>query len=149
MFLKSLKISRERTCVGVFFNKVAGSQNCNFTKKRLQHRYFPVNFVNCSKIPICVENVWTHWCAFIRTSFLAEHFLWLLLTVSGFQPAALIEKGVQQRRFSVRFAKFVKNIFLQNTSGWLLLVFTCNFEKFFRSPIFLRTSGKQLISYTS
>ena len=26
------------------FKKVAGIQGCNFTKKRLQHRWFPVKF---------------------------------------------------------------------------------------------------------
>ena len=30
----------------VCFNKVAGPQNCNFIEKRLQHRFFTVNFVN-------------------------------------------------------------------------------------------------------
>ena len=49
-----------------------------------------------------------HQCAFLRTPFLTEHFQWLLLTVSGFQPAALPKKGLQQRRFYVRFAKFLR-----------------------------------------
>ena len=52
-----------------------------------------------------------HQCAFLRTPFLTEHFQWLLLTVSGFQPAALLKKGLQQRRFSVRFAKFLRTSF--------------------------------------
>ena len=30
--------------LGIFFNKVTGLQNCNFTKKSLQHRFFPVTF---------------------------------------------------------------------------------------------------------
>ena len=34
------------------FNKLAGLQACNFIKKRLQHRRFPVNFVKFySKVP--------------------------------------------------------------------------------------------------
>ena len=28
------------------FNKFIGLQACNFTKKRLQHRHFPVNIAN-------------------------------------------------------------------------------------------------------
>ena len=48
-----------------------------------------------------------HQCSFIRTLFFTEHLQWLLLTVSGFQPAALFKKGLQQRRFSVNFAKFL------------------------------------------
>ena len=31
-------------CCSLFFNKNAGLQSCNFIKKRLQHRRFPVNF---------------------------------------------------------------------------------------------------------
>ena len=34
-------------CSGLFFNKVAGHQTCNFIKKRLQHRYF---FANIEKV---------------------------------------------------------------------------------------------------
>ena len=34
------------------FNKVAGLQACNFTKKRLQHRCFPVNIVKFLRTPI-------------------------------------------------------------------------------------------------
>ena len=30
-------------CRGLFFNKVAGHQVCNFIEKRLQHRYYLVN----------------------------------------------------------------------------------------------------------
>ena len=52
LFLKSLQTSQESTCVGVFFNKVAGPQNCKFIKKRLHHRFFPENFVNYSRTPI-------------------------------------------------------------------------------------------------
>ena len=39
LFLKISQYSRENTCVGVFFDKTA---DCNFNKKRLQHRCFPV-----------------------------------------------------------------------------------------------------------
>ena len=39
--------------------------------------------------------------------------------------------------FLCEICKIFKNIFLQNTYEWLLLVLTCNFEKFFRSPIIL------------
>ena len=37
---KKFVISQEKTCVGVFCNKVAGPQNSNFIEKRLQHRFF-------------------------------------------------------------------------------------------------------------
>ena len=35
--------SQKNTCVEISFNKVAGLQACNFIKKRLQLRCFPVN----------------------------------------------------------------------------------------------------------
>ena len=35
IILKAPQYSQENVCVGVFFNKVAGVQACNFTKKRL------------------------------------------------------------------------------------------------------------------
>ena len=39
--LKHLVIIKgKHLCWGLFFNKVAGHQTCNFIKKRLQHRYF-------------------------------------------------------------------------------------------------------------
>ena len=47
-----MRISQESTCVGFFFNNVAGPQNCSCIKKRLQHRFFPVKFMNFSKISI-------------------------------------------------------------------------------------------------
>ena len=94
MFLKSSQISPKSTRVGVFFNKVAGPLNWNFVKKWLQHRCFPVKFVK-----------------FLRTAFLKEHLQWLLLTVSGFQPATLIKGILRQRCFSVNFSKFLRTSF--------------------------------------
>ena len=44
VFSKLLQYWQENTCVGVFFNKIAGLQICNFfLKKRLQHRCSPVS----------------------------------------------------------------------------------------------------------
>ena len=40
VILNSTQYSQENTCVESFFNKVASKF---FIKKRLQHRYFPVN----------------------------------------------------------------------------------------------------------
>ena len=42
VLLKISYISQENTCVGVSFKKVAGLQTCNFIKKRLKRRCFPV-----------------------------------------------------------------------------------------------------------
>ena len=45
------------------FNKVAGLTACDFIKKRLRRRCFPVNIAR-----------------FLRTGFFTEHLRWLLLT---------------------------------------------------------------------
>ena len=39
-YSKKLQISQESTCVRVFFNKVAGPQNCNFIKRDSNTGYF-------------------------------------------------------------------------------------------------------------
>ena len=46
-----------------------------------------------------------------KNNFFTEHLQWLHLTVSGFQPAALLKKGLQQSRFSVNFAKCLRKSF--------------------------------------
>ena len=43
------------------FNKVVGLKACNFTKKSIQHKCFPVNIAN-----------------FLRTTFIIEHLLLIL-----------------------------------------------------------------------
>ena len=48
--------------------------------------------------------------------------------------------------FSVNFAKILRNIFWQNTSGWLIFKFNCNFKKFFRASPWYSTSEELLIS---
>ena len=46
-----LKISQERPALDSLFNKVAGLRACDFIKKRLQHRCFPVKFVKLLRTP--------------------------------------------------------------------------------------------------
>ena len=51
--LKIFGILTGKTCVGAsFFNKVADLQACNFIKKKLQHRCFPVNTAKFLRTPI-------------------------------------------------------------------------------------------------
>ena len=49
--LQNFSDFKESTCVGVFFNNVAGLKACNFVKKRLQHRCFPVKFAKFLRTP--------------------------------------------------------------------------------------------------
>ena len=144
LFFKSLQISQENTCVAIFFNKVTGPKNSNFITKRLQYIYFLwILWVVQKHLFVWRIYEWLvlkHQCNFSRTRVFTEYLEQLLLAVSSFQPATLLKKGLQQRRFCI-ICKIFKNIFWQNTSGWLLFVFACeklfrfSFEKFFRSPI--------------
>ena len=63
MYLIIWEISQKNTCVESLFNRVAGFQGlpaCNFIKKRLHHKNFPMKSVK-----------------FLRTRFFTEHLRWL------------------------------------------------------------------------
>ena len=48
-FLETSQHSQENSVFESLFNKVTSLQSCNFTKKRLQQRRFPVNIANFKK----------------------------------------------------------------------------------------------------
>ena len=62
VLLEMSQNSQGNTCASLFFNKVADLKSATLLKKRLWDRCFPVNFAK-----------------FLRTPFLIEHLLWLLL----------------------------------------------------------------------
>ena len=103
--LKISQISQESTCVGVFFNKVAGPQ-----------KEAPVKFVK-----------------FLRTPYFTEHSQRLLLIVSGFQLATLLKKKFRQRCF-LR-TKFLRTSFDRTPPDDCFLCLSVNFEKFLRKPL--------------
>ena len=45
------KFTGKDLCQSLFFNKVSGLRPATLLKKRLWHRYFPVNFVKFLRIP--------------------------------------------------------------------------------------------------
>ena len=69
-FVKTSQYPQGNTGVGVFFNKVADLQTCNFIKKTLLHRCFPVNivkFVRASVLNnICVQLI-LNWAVALKT----------------------------------------------------------------------------------
>ena len=82
---------------------------CNFIKKRLQHRLLPVTFAK-----------------FLRAPCLTEHLQWLLLKVSGFQPATLLRK----RCFAVNVAKCLRTSFILTEHLRMTVKMpTCNLTK--------------------
>ena len=67
MFFKTIVLKKftnftgKHRCTGVFFNNVAGPQNCSFLKKRLQRKFFLVNFVNYLKTSILCTGSMNGW----------------------------------------------------------------------------------------
>ena len=85
----------------------------------------------------------------VPAGYFTDHLQWLLLTVSGFQPATLLKKRFRQRRFSVNFAKNLRTSFERTTPDDCFLSLSMNFEKFSRTPLLQSTSEKLLVSCTS
>ena len=59
--------------------------------------------------------------------------------------ATLLKKRPWHRCFPVNFAKFLRTLFLQNTSGWLLLYLPCyplKIKTYFDNTLSFRFSGK-------
>ena len=57
-------------------------------------------------------------------NFTGKHRRWSLFLNNLQASCNFVKKRLQHRSFPVNFAKFPKTPFLQNTSGWLLLVLT-------------------------
>ena len=66
-----------------------------------------------------------------------------------FRPAAFFKKGLQQRRFSVRFAKILRTSFYKTPPNDCLLCLPVILRSFSDHPFFQRPSGKQFISFPS
>ena len=64
VFVKISQNSQQNTCATVSFLIKLLVSTCNFIKKRLLHRCFPVSFVK-----------------FLKTPFFKDHLWWLFLTV--------------------------------------------------------------------
>ena len=142
-----LQISQESNCVGVFFNKVAGLQKCNFIKKSLQHSFFIVNFVNYPRTPtlqIIYEGLLLKQpVRLFKNTFFPDHLQWLLLTVPGFQPAALLKNRLGEKCLSTNFVNFLRTSFVRTPPDDSFLCLSVNFE-IFRSPLLQSTSGNCL-----
>ena len=84
----------------------------SWTPKTLKLFYFRSSHRRCSEKKVFLEisqNLQENTCA-------RDYFLIKL-------QAFLLKKSLRQRCFSVNFAKFLRITFLQNNSGWLLLLF--------------------------
>ena len=84
--------------------KLQGPRTSTLLKREFNTGFFQWILWIIQKHLFCVEDLWTAGsetpvCPFLRTSFFTEHLQWLLLSVSGFQPATLLKKRLQQRHF--------------------------------------------------
>ena len=58
------------------FNKVVGLKACNFIKRRLQHKCFPVKFAKCLRVPF-LQNLFSRVPFFCKTAnFFGSLLLW-------------------------------------------------------------------------
>ena len=90
------------------FDKVAALKAYNFNKKRLLHRFFPVNVAKSLRKALFIEHLW-----------------WLLRylfnKVTGLKTSNVIKKRLQHRCFPVKFANVLRTSFFAEHLRWLLL----------------------------
>ena len=115
--LKKLQMSQENTSVGVFFNKVASPQNCNFIKEELQQVF------SCEI------------CEILKSALLYRKSPVVAYNSFKFPACNFIKKRLWQRCFSMNFGKFLKISFDRTSPDDCFLCLSENFEKFPRSPI--------------
>ena len=101
---KSAKFTGKHLCRSLFFNEIAGLSLATLLKKRLWHRYFPVNFEK-----------------FLRTPFLQNTSGRLLLSMNNcFQRWKLeLEPPVQTVRlyFNFKFSFIYLYLFFRSTQS--------------------------------
>ena len=85
-----------------------------------------------------------HQYAFLRTPFFNRTFPVAASDSFRFPPAALLKKGLQQRRFSVRFAKFLKTSFHKTPPDDCFLCLPVILRSFSDHPFFRAHLGNSL-----
>ena len=118
VFLKISPISKETPVLEPLLNKAAGLQVCNFIKKILQHRYFPVKFEKFFITPI-LKNI----CERLLCSFflIAPVLEFLHNKFASLQICNFIRKRLQHRCFPVKLVKFLRTLILKSICERLLL----------------------------
>ena len=81
------KFTRKHLCQSFFFNKVAGLRPATLLKKRLWHRYFPVNFAKFLRTP------------FPQNTFSTEHL----------QASAFIFYSKEFHQWRIHFISFISS----------------------------------------
>ena len=127
MFLNISQNSQEKTCARVSFLIKLKAEACNFVKKRLWHRYFPVHFAKFLRKPflqnICeqktFQQVWRNWAKNSRnlkhlkhlfqpaTSWCYCYVWWMLRSCGNSQPE--LTRWFQMLLNSILFNRSKKN----------------------------------------
>ena len=94
------------------------------------------NFVNCSKTPILCRGCMNGWLRLFMDTFFNRTFPVVASDSFRFPPAAFLKKGLQQRRFSVRFAKFLRTSFYKTPPGDCFLCLPVILRSFSDHPLF-------------
>ena len=118
VFLKISPISKETPVLEPLLNKAAGLQVCNFIKKILQHRYFPVKFEKFFITPILKNICERLLCSF---SLIAPVLEFLHNKFASLQICNFIRKRLQHRCFPVKLVKFLRTLILKSICERLLL----------------------------
>ena len=105
-------------CRGLFFNKVTGHQACNFSKRRLQYRYFLANVGKFIRRPI-LKNISErlHCCKVFRENvFQIRSELLMTCCVNGCSNWSRLNKNASYNKVPREEIKFLKKIkFLYKT----------------------------------
>ena len=103
--------------------------------------------MNCSK-KICVEYVWTTGSETLvrlfKNTFFNRTFPMAASDSFRFPPAALLRNGLQQRRFSVRFAKFLGTSFYRTPPDDCFLCLPVLLRRFSDRVFFTAPPGNSL-----
>ena len=82
-------IHRKTSVLESLFNKAAGLQACNFTKKRLQHRSFSVSIAKFLRTPILKYIYVADWIKYVKSR-LFFYLLQIFSTHSFYYPHAFM-----------------------------------------------------------
>ena len=150
MFFKTSQNSQKTTCVRASFNKVAGLRPATLLKRRLWHRFFPVNLQDFFAA-LFLQNTYDCFCAFIyfkkkkrdKKSRTLRLFI-ELQTVTGFDQTDQSYEQRNHRKCSVKkgvlknfvnltgkhlcWSLFLKTHILKNICERLLLHLENNFN---------------------
>ena len=101
-FLKNFtKFKGKHLYWSLFFNKDSGLRPATLLKKRLQQRYFPVNFVKFSRTPFLQNTSWRPFVIYLTVSF-CKDVLYIC------PNPLLLEKSTKTHNFAIfSFCKYI------------------------------------------